>query len=121
MTRVYIADARPEERSALRLMLLDLGMEGIGEATDWLTALANAPATSLDMLLVDWALLPIDAVSDALAKLRAACANSIVIVVISHMEARQLATLSVGADTFISRADTPERVALHLRLAAAKV
>ena len=121
MTRVYIADALPEERSALRWMLSDLGMEGIGEATDWLTALANAPATSLDILLVDWALLPIDAVSDALAKLRAACANSIVIVVISHMEARQLATLSVGADAFISRADTPERVALHLRFAAAKV
>ena len=121
MTRVYIADALPEERSALRLLLLDLGMEVIGEAADWLTTLANAPATSLDMLLVDWALLPIEMSSEALAKLRAVFANPIVIVVISHLEARQLATLSVGADAFISRADTPERVALHLRLAAAKV
>ena len=121
MTRVYIADALPEERSALRWMLSDLGMEGIGEAADWLTTLAHAPVTSLDMLLVDWALLPIDTGSEALTKLRAACANSIVIVVISHLETRQLAALSVGADAFISRADTPERVALHLRLAAAKV
>ena len=121
MTRVYVADALPEERSALRLMLLDLGMEGIGEAADWLTTLANAPATSLDMLLVDWALLPIEMSSEALAKLRAVFANPIVIVVISHLEARQLATLSVGADAFISRADTPERVALHLGLAAARV
>ena len=121
MTRVYIADALPEERSALRLLLLDLGMELIGEAADWLTTLANAPVTNLDMLLMDWALLPIDAGSQALAKLRAACANSIVIVVISHLEVRQLAALSAGADAFISRFDTPDRVALYLRLAAAKV
>ena len=73
------------------------------------------------MILVDWVLLPIDAGSDALANLRAACANSIFIVMISHLEVRQLAALSVGADAFISRADTPDRVALYLRLAAAKV
>ena len=121
MIRVYIADALPVERSALRLMLLDLGMEVIGEAADWLTTLANAPASSLDMLLVDWALLPIDAGSEALAKLRAACANSIVIVMISNLEVRQQAALSIGADTFISRGDTPDRVALYLRLAVAWV
>ena len=60
MTRVYVADAKPEERSALRLLLLDLKMEVVGEATDWSTTLANAPATRLDILLVDWELLPID-------------------------------------------------------------
>src|SRR5574341_539281 len=54
MTRVYIADARLEERSALRLLLLDLKMEVVGEAADWITTLANAPATGLDMLLIDW-------------------------------------------------------------------
>ncbi len=32
MTRVYLADAKPEERSALRLLLLDLKMEVVGEA-----------------------------------------------------------------------------------------
>lgn len=57
----------------------------------------------------------------ALTKLRAAFANSIVIVIISHLEVRHLAAHSVGADAFISRADTADRVALHLRLAAAKV
>ena len=35
MTRVYVADAKSEERSALRLMLLDLKMEVVGEAADW--------------------------------------------------------------------------------------
>ena len=43
MTRVYLADALPEERSALRLMLLDLHMEVIGEAVDWATTLAEVP------------------------------------------------------------------------------
>jgi AmiR/NasT family two-component response regulator len=121
MTRVYIADALPVERSALRLMLLDLGMEVIGEAADWLTMLANAPVTSLDMLLVGWELLPIEVNEQALAKLRAACASSIVIVVISHLEARQQAALSIVADALISRSDTPDRVAERLRLAAARV
>ncbi len=44
MTRVYLADAQPEERSALRLLLLDLKMEIVGEAADWSTTLAQAPS-----------------------------------------------------------------------------
>jgi hypothetical protein len=35
VTRVYIADALIDERSALRLILLDLNMEVAGEAGDW--------------------------------------------------------------------------------------
>jgi hypothetical protein len=67
MTRVYLADALPEERSALRLVLLDMNMEVVGEAADWPTMLANAPATRLDMLLVSWDLVPIDGSSDQLS------------------------------------------------------
>jgi hypothetical protein len=48
MTRALIADAKPEERSALRLLLLDLKMDVVGEATDWTTTLADAPTTHLD-------------------------------------------------------------------------
>ena len=122
MIRVYLADAKPEERSALRLLLLDMNMEVVGEAGDWSTTLANAPATRLDMLLLEWNLLPIDLGMQALAALRVACPNAIVIVLISHLEeARQRAALSAGADAFISKSDTPERVALHLRLAAVRV
>ena len=54
MIRVYLADAYPEERSALRLVLLDLDMDVVGEAADWPTTLAQAPVTNLDMLLVEW-------------------------------------------------------------------
>jgi DNA-binding NarL/FixJ family response regulator len=118
MTRVYVADAIPEERSALRLMLNDLNMEIVGEAADWPTTLANAPATHLDMLLVEWSLLPIGLGLQALAELRLACLDIIIVVVISPLDARQQAALSSGADAFISKSEAPERVAEHLQAAA---
>jgi DNA-binding NarL/FixJ family response regulator len=121
MIRVYLADAKPEERSALRLLLLDINMEVVGEADDWSTTLANAPATRLDMLLVEWDLLPPELGVQALAELRLACSNAIVVVLISHLDARWQAALSAGADAFISKGETPERVAERLRLAAASV
>ena len=93
MTRVYLADSRPEERSALRLLLLDMKMDVVGEAADWLTTLAKAPATLLDMLLVDWDLLPISP-AIAINELRKLCPAALVIVLISHLDARQQAALS---------------------------
>jgi DNA-binding NarL/FixJ family response regulator len=95
-------------------------MDVVGEAADWATTLANAPATRLDMLLVEWALLPSMGVQ-ALAKLRMACPNAIVIVLLSHLDARQQAALSAGADAFISKGEMPERVAERLRQAAASI
>jgi len=121
MTRVFLADAQPEERSALRLVLLDLDMEVVGEAADWPTTLAQAPATRLDMLVVDWDLLPVDEGLQSLGVLRLLCPATLVVVLISHLDARQQAALSAGADAFISKAETPERVADRLRAAAASV
>jgi DNA-binding NarL/FixJ family response regulator len=118
MTRVYLADAKPEERIALRLLLLDMKMDVVGEAESWATTLAQAPATSLDMLLVDWSLLPINLGIESLAELRKACPAAIVVVLISHMDARQQAAISAGADAFISKSETPLRVAERLRLVA---
>jgi DNA-binding NarL/FixJ family response regulator len=120
MTRVYVADAKPEERSALRLVLLDLKMEVVGEAADWSTTLAQAPIRRVDMLLIDWDLLP-DSPTAALDVLRQACPAALVIILISHLDARHQAALSAGADAFISKGETPDRVAERLRLAAASV
>jgi DNA-binding NarL/FixJ family response regulator len=120
MTRVYVADAKPEERSALRLVLLDLKMEVVGEAADWVTTLAQAPIRRVDMLLIDWDLLP-NLPTAALNKLRQACPAALVIILISHLDARHQAALSAGADAFISKGETPDRVAERLRLAAASV
>jgi DNA-binding NarL/FixJ family response regulator len=120
MTRVFLADAQPDERSALRLLLLDLKMDVVGEAGEWFTTLAQAPLRRTDMLLVDWDLLP-SAPTAALEELRKACPAALVIVLISHLDARQQAALSAGADAFISKEETPERVAERLRTAAASV
>lgn len=120
MTRVYVADAKFEERSALRLLLLDLKMEVVGEAADWSTTLSQVPVRRTDILVVDWALLP-GKPGAAVEELRAACPNSLVVVLISHLEARQQAALSAGADAFISKGETPERVAEHLRAVAASI
>jgi DNA-binding NarL/FixJ family response regulator len=117
MTRVYLADAQLEERSALRLMLEDLSMQVVGEATDWPTAVAQAPGTNPDMCLVDWGLLTPDS-GATLTQLRAACPDPVVIVLISHLAARQQAALSAGADAFISKSEMPDRVAERLRQAA---
>jgi DNA-binding NarL/FixJ family response regulator len=118
MTRVYIADAKPEERSALHLLLLDLQMEVVGEAGDWSTTLAQAPVRHTDLLLIDWDLLP-ESPTAALKKLRKACPAALVIILISRLDARHQAALSAGADAFISKGEVPERVAERLRAIAA--
>ena len=117
MTRVYLADAMPMERSALRLLVLGLKMDVVGESGDWPTTLAQIAATCPDMLLVDWSLLPVEA-NLALSQVRISCPNDIKIVLISHLDTRQQAAVSAGADAFISRSEMPERVAEHLRVAA---
>jgi DNA-binding NarL/FixJ family response regulator len=136
MKRVYLADAQTEERSALRLMLLDLNLQVVGEAVDWPTALAEAPATRPDMLVVDWDLIAKGSGAahsssssassqgtsgEALAELRSVCPTALVIVLISHLDARQQAALSAGADAFISKSEMPDRVAERLRAAAGSV
>jgi DNA-binding NarL/FixJ family response regulator len=120
MTRVYLSDANHEERLALRLMLQDLKMEVIGEAADWATTIVQAPSRRADMLLVDWNLLPRSPTA-ALDELRKSCPAALVIILISHMDARQQAALSAGADAFISKGESPERVAERLRMVAAGV
>jgi len=117
MTRVYLADAKPAERSALRQILLGLKMEVVGDPGDWSTTLAQAPISRTDMLLVDWDLLP-STPSAALEELRKACPAALVIVLISHLDARQKAALSPSADAFISKGELPECIAERLRKAA---
>jgi DNA-binding NarL/FixJ family response regulator len=117
MTRVFIANRQPEARAAFRLLLLLLDMQVVGEAPDWAATLRQAPATHPDLIVIDGELLtrPDDA---ALSALREACSQTVVIVLLSHLEAREQAALSMGADLFISKGETPDRVADHLRNAA---
>lgn len=118
MIRVFLADNQPQVRTALRLLVSDLGMQVVGESTDWVTAFAELAGTQPDMLIVDWDLIPTES---SLLELRATCPATLVIVLISHMDARQQAALSAGADAFISKGETPDRVAERLQAAAATI
>ena len=117
MIRILLATPQPDVRAALRLLLLDLSMEVVGEAADWPVALALALETRPDMLLVDWELITVDS-GNTLTQLRAVCPAAAVIVLLSQLDARQQAALSAGADAFISKGEMPDRVADRLRAAA---
>jgi DNA-binding NarL/FixJ family response regulator len=116
MKRVYLANSHPDERSALRLLLTDMNLKLVGEAADLSTALAQAPAPRPDMVLVDWGLVAAGS-GTGLMELRRACTAAVVIVLISHLDAREQAALSAGADAFISKGETSERVVERLRAA----
>jgi DNA-binding NarL/FixJ family response regulator len=118
MTRVFLADSQPSARSALRLLLLDLEMQVVGEADHWTAMLNEAALTQPDMIVVDWQMIPADS---SLLLLRATCPAAVVIVLISDLDARHQAALSAGADSFISKDDTPDRVAERLRDAVANI
>lgn len=120
MKRAFLADARSDERSAFRLILQDLNMQVVGEADDWPTVLALAPATRPDLVVVDWDLVA-DESGAALPKLREMCPAAVVIVLISHLDPRHQAALSAGADAFISKSETSMRVAERLRNAVASI
>ena len=113
MIRVFIANAKEEERSAIRVLLLNLKAEVVGDASDWQTTLVKAPATNFNLLLVDWSLLPADAVT-SLSAMRRACSNAIIVVLTSYLDAHQQAAQSAGADAFISKVEIPKRLADHL-------
>ena len=117
MVRVYIANAKADERSALRLMLHNLNMAVVGDAADWTTTVASAPETNFDILLVDWDLLPTNP-TENLSALRQACSHAIIVVLTSYLDARQQAALSAGADAFISKGEIPNRLAERLLVAA---
>ena len=120
MKRAFLADAQLDERSAFRLILQDLNMQVVGEAADWPTVLALAPATRPDLVVVDWGLVANES-GAALPILRETCPAAMVIILISHLDPRHQAALSAGADTFISKNETSMRVAERLRDAVASI
>lgn len=120
MKRAFLADGRPDERSAIRLILQDMDLQVVGEAADWPSTLALAPTTRPDLVVVDWDLVASES-GAALPKLRESCPAAVVIVLISHLDPRHQAALSAGADAFISKNETSMRVAERLRDAVSSI
>lgn len=119
MTRVYITDARSEERYALRLLLTDINLEVVGESDNWIATLTQAPQIRADMFVVDWDLLP-NRADTALKDLRKACPTALIMVIFDHLNAHQRAELSAEVNMFISKSEAPERIANRLRFAVVK-
>jgi DNA-binding NarL/FixJ family response regulator len=116
MTRVYVATAKPEERAALRLMLLDLDMQVVGEAADWFTTLAQAPSTNFNLLLIDWDMLPMNAATGLQELRRTSTTYAIIVVLTGRLDPAKQAALAEGPDIFfISKSEIPDRMAEKLQ------
>jgi DNA-binding NarL/FixJ family response regulator len=120
MTNVYIADSQLDERSAFRLMLTDLKMTIVGEASNWATLISQVATSNPDVVLVDWNLIS-QGSGMTMSELRAICPVTSVIVLISQWDAGEQAALSSGADIFISKAGSTRQVAERLMAAADSV
>jgi DNA-binding NarL/FixJ family response regulator len=121
MIRVYVATLKPEERAALRLMLLDLDLQVVGEASDWFTTLAQAPATNFNLLLVDWDMLPMNAATGLQELRRASNTYAVIVVMTSNIDPSKQAALATAADLFISKSEIPELMADKLQLLAENI
>jgi DNA-binding NarL/FixJ family response regulator len=106
--RILLADHQSRVRFALRALLAQRPeLRIVGEAVDAEDLLTQARVKCPDLILLDWGLQGLAAM-DLLA-LRKVCPDVVVIVLSGRPEARQ-ATLEAGADAFVSKTDSPERL-----------
>jgi len=107
--RILVADADPNVRFALRALLeQQAGVQVVAEAGSLATLLDQARSTCPDVMLLDWGLgglTPVDLLSD----LREACLGLAVIALSGRSKARQ-AALAAGADGFVCKTDSPEKL-----------
>jgi DNA-binding NarL/FixJ family response regulator len=113
--RVFVADAEPEVRAALRLMLnQEPGMMVVGEANRSHELADRMYAARADLVLLDWEL-PGQPAADLIRALRAKRVRQPFVIALSVRPDRKAAALAAGADDFVSKTDPPERLraALH--------
>ncbi len=113
--RVLLADDQLSVRSALRLLLENESeLEIVGEVDSVLDLLAQTQKLRPDLVLLDWELPDLQAQPVILGALRLLCPNLQVVILSGYPEVRERA-ISAGADAFISKGDSPEKLlaALH--------
>lgn len=110
MKRVYLADARPIERSDLRLLLVDLDMQVVGEAGGWSSVLNHGPTTHPDVVVVEWSLISARSVA-AMKELRMAYPKAVLVVVPGQMDAQQRSILIAGTDEYSREHQLSNRLA----------
>lgn len=102
-------------------MLLDTNLEVVGEAADWFTTIVEVLVSHVDMLLLDWDVLPINSPDAALNELRKTCPSMLIVIFINQQDAQKQAALSITADMFITKGEKPERMAERLEVVAAGI
>jgi len=106
--RIMLADHRSRVRFALRALLEQRpGVNVVGEVADAVNLLSQAGMDCPDLVLLDWRLRGLAA--DSLPALRRVCPDVRVIALSGRPEERG-AALDAGADAFVSKADSPERL-----------
>ena len=111
--RVLLADDEPKVRSALRLILEQLKeVESVDEVTDARALAEQIKQMPPDLLLVDWelpGLHPDTSINDL--RRRLACK----VIVMSGRCATPPDGLSLTADAFVSKCESPDRLFATLR------
>ena len=107
--RILLADGESNVRYGLRVLLEERPeFEVVGEAVDAEDLLAQIETACPDLVLLSWGL-PGRAGADLLPSLRGVCHDLCVIVLSGRPEARQ-AILDAGANAFVSKVESPERL-----------
>jgi DNA-binding NarL/FixJ family response regulator len=107
--KIVIADDMPKVRTALQLLLSEQPfLTVVGQITNPLDLVDGLRTLHPDILLLDWEFAGAET-PRLLPQLRTSC-NSLHIVALSSQPEAREASFLAGADAFISKGDTPERV-----------
>ena len=110
--RVFVADAEPQVRSALRIMLVqELGLRVVGETNRSWGLVDRVRTTRPDVVVLDWDL-PGPPVADLLPALRIASGRLFVVVLSVDADA-EVEAMTLGADAFVSKTDPAGCAAQH--------
>lgn len=111
---ILVADDQSDVRSALQLVLeQEFGVSRVSEAEDAERLIVQLSAIQPDVVLLDWEL-PDLAPRDTIVQLRDTNPELCVVVLSGRPEARRPA-LDAGADAFVSKIDSPDRLLKTLR------
>ncbi len=108
--QVLIADSQIQVRRALRLLFEQQpGLALAGAAADAQALLAQLKQCCPDLTLLDWELPGAD-LADLILDLRKTCPDLYVIALGGQPDVDQADLIATGANTFVSKADPPERL-----------
>ena len=107
--RILLAEHHHKVARALRTLLAEKTEHVvIGEAVDWRGLIAQAEKTDPELVLLDWGL-PGRSGNSSLSDLPPQACRPRVIVLSSRSEVKEKA-LKAGADAFVSKSDSPEKL-----------